>query len=87
MTDAIVAVEWIDSGLHIDEGWATLDVYRSVARGWNGTVTTIGFPIYEDDERVVLALSRDHQRDHYFGAQLIWQRSIVSRKKLVTADD
>ena len=76
------AVEWTDSGLHIDEGWAHLDVYRSVAKEWDGTVTTVGFPIYEDDDRLVLALSRDHQRDHYFGAQLIAKASITKRYTL-----
>lgn len=73
------AVEWVDSGLHIDEGWAPLDVYRSVAREWTGKVTTVGIPIYEDDERLVLALSRDDERDHVFGAQLIAKNCIVSR--------
>lgn len=76
------AVEWVDSGLHIDEGWAPLDIYRSVAKDWNGTVTTVGFPIYEDERCLVLALSKDHQRGHCYGAQLIAVDSIVSRKKL-----
>lgn len=75
----MLAVDWIDSGLHIDEGWATLEVYQSVAREWNGTVTTVGFPIYEDDDRLVLALSRDHQRDCYYGAQLILKSCITKR--------
>lgn len=75
-------IEWIDSGLHIDEGWASLEVYQSVAKGWDGTVTTIGFPIYEDDDRIVLALSRDHQRDHYYGAQLILKSCIKARDVL-----
>lgn len=79
MTDSMLAVEWIDSGMHIDEGWAHLDVYRSVAKKWDGTVTTVGFPIYEDDERLVLALSRDHEREHCYGAQLIAKVSITRR--------
>lgn len=78
------AVEWVDSGLHIDEGWASLDVYRSVAKEWDGKVTTVGFPIYEDDECLVLALSRDHQRDHFYGAQLIAKAAITQRCKLIT---
>ena len=78
-------IEWIDSGLHIDEVWASLEVYRSVAREWDGTVTTIGFPIYEDEDRVVLALSRDHQRDCYFGAQLILKSCIKKRDILMSA--
>lgn len=80
------AVEWTDSGLHIDEGWASLEVYRSVAKGWDGTVTTVGFLIYEDDERLVLALSRDHQRDCVYGAQLIAKGSIITRTNLSTAE-
>ena len=75
-------VEWIDSGLHIDEGWAKLEVYKSVAKGWNGRVTTVGFPIYEDDQVLVLALSRDNANDSYFGGQLIARDSIVRRVPL-----
>ena len=76
------AVEWIDSGLHIDEGWSTLEVYKSLARAWHGKVTTVGFPIYEDDQVLVIALSRDDESDHYFGGQLIAKSSINSRQKL-----
>ena len=73
------AVEWTDSGLFIDEGWEELDVYQSVAKDWDGTVLTVGIPIYEDDRCLVLGLSRDNQRGHVYGAQLISKSSITKR--------
>jgi hypothetical protein len=79
----VEVVEWIDSGLHIDKGWESLDVYRSVAKAWSGKVTTVGFPIFEDSQVVVLALSKDEDNDYYFGAQLIAKKSITFRKEVV----
>lgn len=81
------AVEWIDSGMHIDQGWAELEVYRSVAKQWNGRVTTVGIPIYEDDRMLVLALSRDDANGNAFGAQLIALSAIVKRTVLVPAEN
>jgi len=75
-------IDWTDSGMHIDEGWAHLDVYRSVAREWTGSVTTVGIPIYEDDRVVVLALSCDQGNGMVFGAQLIQKASISYRTTL-----
>ncbi len=79
-------VTWTDSGLQMTPGWADLSVYESAAREWTGTVTTIGMPIYEDDNVLVLGLSYDAENDNYYGAQLIAKNCVRSREVLQVAN-
>lgn len=81
---AIERVEWTDSGMHMDHGWASTEVYRSSAREWEGTVITVGQLLHEDENVVVLGLSHDAAHDHWFGAQLINKAAITKRETLTT---
>lgn len=81
-TETVERVVWTDSGMFIDKGWANTDAYRSAAEAWQGDVVTIGQPIYEDDEVLVLGLSHDRCHDNWFGAQLIAKACIKERRTL-----
>lgn len=78
----IERVVWVDSGMHYAEEWKDLDVFKSLARGWNGLVTTVGTLMFEDENVVLLGLSHDESNDNWFGAQLIWKKAIESREEL-----
>lgn len=78
----ILQIDWLDSGMHIDHGWAKTAVYLESAAKWNGKVTTTGALLYEDDHVIVLGLSRDVQNDSWYGAQLIYKNNIVYRREL-----
>lgn len=80
--EKVERVVWTDSGMFIDEGWASLSVYRSAAERWHGDVVTIGQPIYEDDRVLVLGLSHDRQTNNWYGAQLIAKQCIKERQAL-----
>lgn len=73
---------WTDSGMFLDEGWASLDVYQRQAREWDGDVETIGRVLYEDDKVLVVGLSHDRQNDNWYGAQLIAKACITNRETL-----
>lgn len=78
----VLKVEWRDSGMHIDHGWATTAVYQESVGKWNGTVTTIGALMFEDDNVIVIGLSHDVANDTWYGAQLIYKPCIISRKEI-----
>lgn len=77
--EQVERVVWTDSGMHIDHGWATTDVYRSSATKWQGSVVTVGQVLYEDDDVLVIGLSHDKANDTWFGAQLIAKANITRR--------
>lgn len=78
----LLQIDWIDSGMHIDHGWAKTLVYQESVNKWNGGVTTVGTLLYEDDHVIVLGLSHDVQNNSWYGAQLIYKPCITNRKEL-----
>lgn len=76
---------WVDSGMHIDHGWASTDVYQRSANKWSGRVVTCGTVFYEDENVVVVGLSHDMNSNNWFGAQLIYKPCILDRIKLSAA--
>lgn len=82
MRNEVERIVWIDSGMFIDKGWATTQVYRDSIAGWRGDVESVGTVMFEDDDVVVLGLSRDIVNDTWYGAQLIHKPCISYREAL-----
>lgn len=80
--ESIERITWIDSGMHLDEGWASTAVYAERAKNWNGEVVTVGTVFHEDDKVVVVGLSRDTGNGNWYGAQLIYKSCITEREEL-----
>ena len=75
MSHPIVKVEWIDSGTHVDHGWASAEKYMDDATP--SLVTTIGTLMDENEEVVAVALSHIDQK-LWYSAELIARSNIVS---------
>jgi hypothetical protein len=78
----LVKVAWVDSGLHLEDGWRDVPWYVNKAECTNGRVSTVGHLIHEDDQHVIVGLSLDIENDTVFSAQVIWQSNIESMEYL-----
>lgn len=78
MSQSLSRITWVDSGMHLDHGWAPTDVYKRSANKWHGQVVTTGEVFYEDHMVVVVGLSKDTAGDNWFGAQLIYKPCILT---------
>jgi hypothetical protein len=83
----MVAVTWLDSGTHIDHGWASRDTYLKGTDIVRNTVTTVGLLMHKDDESVVVGLTYDPSHDHWYGAQLIALQNVHRIDYLTTKGD
>ena len=73
----IVTVEWLDSGLQLDKGWATRDTY--IASAHLAVVYTTGYLMHEDDDIIVVSPTYDPKAGHFFAAQVIDKASVRAR--------
>lgn len=76
-------ITWYDSGMHLDEGWATADKYTEDIDLDRLLVVTVGMLMHEDDDVVVLGLSYDPAHENWYGAQLIMKLNIQKREVLL----
>lgn len=86
MTDTehpMVAVSWHDSGLSFAMSWDDEVSLIERAKRWDGTCTTVGLLLYEDERCLALALTRDDSKDQD-RAQMWAQIMLVSRKNLIS---
>jgi len=74
----IVVIEWLDSGLYLDEGWAPQEDYLRELTLDRMTVITSGILMHEDEEMIVVATSYDPSHDTYYGAQVIARSNVIS---------
>ena len=81
-----VAVRWLDSGMHIDKGWASLEDYRKDTSTQRMTVVTVGILMHEDEETLLIGQSFDPAHDHWVGGQLIVKENIIDRNWLTRPD-
>lgn len=72
----MVEVVWVDSGMHIDHGWASTEKYLTNIGLDRMTVRTVGIRVHEDDEALLVALSHDPAHDKWQGMQLILKDNI-----------
>jgi hypothetical protein len=86
MTDdkhPMVAVEWHDSGLSFALAWDDEDSLIERAKKWNGSCTTVGFLLYEDERCLAIVLTRDNNQE--MDNEQKWsQVMLVSRDNLTS---
>jgi hypothetical protein len=71
-----VSVLWLDSGLHIDHGWASAATYKEGADLSRMTVLTVGLLMDENEDRILVGLNYDEAHEAWIGAQAIARSSI-----------
>lgn len=79
----MVKVRWLDSGMHIDKGWASLEDYRKDTGTARMEVITVGFLMHEDEETLLVGQSYDPAHDHWVGGQLIVKANVLARIDLL----
>ena len=76
-----VEVDWMDSGLARSDGWeSTNTVMTEMSMG--RPVTTSGLYLGEDDEKIVVALTRDPENDMWFSAFGVLKKNITAVRTL-----
>lgn len=72
-----ILVRWIDSGMHVDHGWDTLDKYKEDIESMCLTVETVGKLMHETDDALMVGLTHDPTRSAWYGAQIICKSNII----------
>jgi hypothetical protein len=75
-------IVWVDSGWNYCNVWSTIDEIIHMAKEWSGHQTTVGFVVYEDDDRVVLVQTLDGERPNATNAWLVYKETIIEREVL-----
>lgn len=78
-------VRWRDSGIHIHDGWQTIEEAMKNFSPDNMIVDSVGIVADETDDVLVLGLSLDEENLAWFGLQVIYKQNIISREVLVHA--
>lgn len=85
MTDAtMVLIRWLDSGMAIARGWASVDEYVKSATGGKDVMEaeTIGYLVFEDENIVLIAQTLDLGNEQMLNAQAIAKTCIHERVEL-----
>ncbi len=77
-TRPAVRIQWIDSGMHVDKGWKSLEDYKTDINISKATVETVGILMHEDEDSLMVGLSYDPTHDAWYGAQWVLKPNIVS---------
>lgn len=77
---AMAKVTWLDSGAHVDHGWASAKTHW--AEGLSRNVVTVGQVMQEDDEVIAIGLNYDPDTENWYGVQLIYKPTIKSIEML-----
>lgn len=80
----VIYVRWVDSGMHLDHGWASREDYTARAGTDRLEVESVGFLMDENDEVIVLGQCFDASGNLWNGAQLIHKPSIIERTALTS---
>jgi len=78
----IEEVHWVDSGFNFANRWESLDDIIHTAKEWNGHSSTVGYVVFEDEDRIVLAQTLDGERPNGANVFLIYKPNIMSREVL-----
>lgn len=74
-------IEWLDSGMHINEGWAPVAEHLKNWKIDNMLVKSAGILVYDDDDVIGLGLSiseaNGKENEMIFGLQLIFKANIT----------
>ena len=77
-----VVVEWIDSGMHMDHGWATSEEYRARVSMDRLYVRTVGMLMDDNEDIVLVGLNYDPTHQAWVGVQAIQKSNITSMEYL-----
>lgn len=83
----VEVVRWLDSGMALSDGWQSPEWFKERARTESMEVVSVGIPMHEDDEVVVLAATWDPALDQYLNAQVIVKANILARSEVASLDD
>lgn len=75
-------VVWIDSGLNFAHEWHSQAEIDHRIKDWNGHSVTVGYVVYEGEDRIALAQSLDAEKTNFSNVFLIYEPCIVSREEL-----
>lgn len=75
-------ITWIDSGLNFAHEWHSVDEIRHRAKDWNGHSITVGYLVYESEDRLAIAQTLDGEQESYSNVFLIYKPCIISREEL-----
>lgn len=83
MTPPMVLVQWFDTGMHMDHGWAKVESYADeLDKPELMTASTCGFLVHENDEHLLVALSWDEANENALSVQVISQLAVIERTNL-----
>lgn len=77
----MVEVVWLDSGAHVDHGWAPAEDHWE--EGLSREVRTVGMLMKEDGDVVAVGLNFDPSTGNWYAVQLIYRPTIQSISKLM----
>jgi hypothetical protein len=72
----IVRVTWLDTGAHVDYGWAKKEKYMENLNKDQMLVQTVGMVIDEDDDIILVGLSYEPVGRQWYGGQAIHKSAI-----------
>ncbi len=75
-------ITWIDSGLNFAHEWHSHDEVVHRIRDWNGHSITVGYLVFESEDRLGLAQTLDADREAYSNVFLIYKPCIIAREEL-----
>lgn len=75
-TPRIARITWLDTGAHVDYGWASKEKYMEGLNKDQMYVTTVGMLIDEDDDIILVGLSYEPVAKKWYGGQAIHKSSI-----------
>lgn len=67
-------VEWVDSGVARDNGWEPKQVI--VEHLDFEPVTSVGWLLFEDEERIILAQTYDEKHQNFYNLHAVWRPAI-----------
>jgi hypothetical protein len=70
----MVEVIWLDSGAHVDHGWAS--AAKHWAEGLSRSVRTVGMLMQEDEDTLAVGLNYDPSNGSWYGVQLIYRPTV-----------
>jgi len=71
-----VKVVWLDSGAHVDHGWASAKTHMQ--EGLSRQVTTVGLLMEKSDDVIAVGLNYDPDTENWFGVELIYLPNVQS---------
>lgn len=75
-------ITWIDSALNFASSWLDLKAIEDRCNDWNGHSITVGFNVYESNDRVALAQTLDGENPNGANVHLIYKPCIIEREVL-----